>query len=238
MSLPNIANNAQAAGSSQTRRRTGYRAPYYRQISPYVDHYIVAFKESYTLSEHFSFIGEKFRIDGELDEGYYAKLDRELLESVRRDPGVELVEDDALGTPFAVMDPSEEYLEQISREVESQEAERVPPPTACEAPYNRLSGYPYHDYYTVGFRPGHTMAKHFAFLRRKFDVQVATDTLYYAKLDSELLQAVRRDPGVEMVEDDPLEGESGGSWEPTEEELEEARLADEEKERAAKEVEG
>ncbi|KAK6420143.1 hypothetical protein LTR95_016976 [Oleoguttula sp. CCFEE 5521] len=223
--------------------RAAYQAPYNQAEFPYHDHYIIAFRPGHTLAAHFAFVGKEFDIQGELDEGYYAKLDSELFGLVRQDPGVSLVEDDGLGE----FGPTEEELERSRledeegrdmcspHEADSQTAIPLDKviPTGYQAPYNRLSGYPYKDCYTVEFKPGHTMAEHFAFVGKEYEFQEATSTWYYAKLDLELFEAVRRDPGVEMVEDDPLEGEEGGSFGPTEEELEEARLADEEKRRAA-----
>nr|OQO04078.1 hypothetical protein B0A51_17939 [Rachicladosporium sp. CCFEE 5018] len=233
------------AAESSRDAPAAYQALYHQQESPLEDHYMIAFRSGHTLAAHFASVGKDFRIQGELDEGYYAKLDRELFEAVRRDPGVELVEDDSLGE----FGPTEEELERSRLEDEEGRAKWSPEetssqtaipsaqvvPTDYQAPYNRLSGYPYKDCYTVELKSGHTMAKHFAFVGKEYEYQEATSTWYYAKLDPELFEAVRRDPGVEMVEDDPLEGEQGESFGPTEEELEEARLADEQKERPAQE---
>ena len=76
---------------------------------------------------------------------------------------------------------------------------------------------PYHHYeenrvpgvYIVAFRSGHTVAKHFAFLDREFDITAYEgDVGYFADMDDQLLDAVRRDPGVEFVEDNV----SGERW--------------------------
>ncbi|OQO00842.1 hypothetical protein B0A48_13529 [Cryoendolithus antarcticus] len=240
--LEQISREEEAEKQRASAKHTGYQVPYNRAESPYRDHYIVAFRPGHSLAAHFALVGREFEIEATLNEGYYAKLDRELFGLVRQDPGVRLVEEDGLGE----FGPTEAELEQSrladeeDRDVHSPDpsnAQTVIPldqigATEYQAPYNRLAGYPYKDYYTVGLKPGHDMAKHFAFLGKSFDIQVGSDTLYYAKLEPELFETVRRDPGVEMVEDDPLEGEEGGSFGPTEEELEEARVADEEKERA------
>ena len=55
--------------------------------------------------------------------------------------------------------------------------------------------------YMVLFHQGHTIDKHFAFLGRKFDFSTLP-TGYLADLDDQLLDAVRRDPGIRCVEDD------------------------------------
>ncbi|OQO03149.1 hypothetical protein B0A48_11404 [Cryoendolithus antarcticus] len=82
--------------------------------------------------------------------------------------------------------------------------------------------------------PPATYQAHFAAVGNQFDTQSPYDYGYYAKLSPELFEDVRRDPGAETIVDDPLLGE-GGSFGPTEEEVEEARLADEQKERTAQE---
>lgn len=121
MSFPTNTANAQAADSPDQRVRTGYQAPYSRNESPYKDHYIIAFKPGHSLAKHFAFLGKYIGIEGTLDEGYYAMLDRELFEAVRRDPGVELIEDNTLGEWD---DPSEEEVEQVAREEAEKERAR------------------------------------------------------------------------------------------------------------------
>lgn len=111
--------NAQAAGSSDKSESTEYYAPYQRNESPFQDHYIIAFKQGHTLAKHFAFLSKEFVIEGTLNEGYFAKLDRELLEAIRRDPGVEMIEDNTLGE----WGPSDEELEQAHR----READRAIP---------------------------------------------------------------------------------------------------------------
>ena len=113
--------NAQAAGSSHQSESTAYEAPYQRNESPYHDHYVIAFKPGHSLAKHFAFLGREIEIEGMLNEGYYAKLDGELFEAVRRDPGVELIEDNTLGS---WSDPSEEELEQLHREEAEKERAR------------------------------------------------------------------------------------------------------------------
>lgn len=105
--------NVQAAVSPEQSKSIGYQAPYHQNDSPYQDHYIIAFKPGHSLSKHFVFLGQEIEIEGTLNEGYYAKLDRELFEAVRRDPGVELIEDNTLGEWD---DPSEgEVRQEVAR---------------------------------------------------------------------------------------------------------------------------
>lgn len=112
--------NAQAAGSLDQNESTGYQAPYNQIDPPFQDHYIITFKPSHTLAKHFAFLGKEIELEGTLDEGYYAKLDRELFEAVRRDQGVKFIEDDTLGW----CGPTEEALEQARREEAEKEGAR------------------------------------------------------------------------------------------------------------------
>lgn len=111
--------DAQAAGSLEHSDSTGYQAPYHQIDPPYQDHYVIAFKPGYTLSEHFVFLGKEIDIEGTLNKGYYAKLDRELFEAVRRDPGVKLIEDNTLGESG----PSEEELKQAAERERARKAD-------------------------------------------------------------------------------------------------------------------
>ncbi|KAK5726194.1 hypothetical protein LTR17_012909 [Elasticomyces elasticus] len=99
----------QTSGPSDRNENTGYQAPYQRNAGAYEDHYIVAFKENHTLAKHFAFLGKDLKLEGRIDDGYYAKLDRELFETVRRDPSVDLIEDDTLGASFETYDPPDGY---------------------------------------------------------------------------------------------------------------------------------
>lgn len=69
------------------------------------------------------------------------------------------------------------------------------------APYDRNERYAVPDIYIVGFNPGHTIAKHFAFIGHEFPVTELDGIGYFATMDKKLLDAIRRDPGVECVED-------------------------------------
>ncbi|KAK5710424.1 hypothetical protein LTR17_018872 [Elasticomyces elasticus] len=100
---------AQASGSSDRNENTRYQAPYQRNDGAYEDHYIVAFKQNHTLAKHFAFLGKELEIEGSIDDGYYAKLDRELFETVRRDPSVDWIEDDTFGASFETYDPPDGY---------------------------------------------------------------------------------------------------------------------------------
>jgi hypothetical protein len=77
-----------------------------------------------------------------------------------------------------------------------------------QAPYYCHGGDAVPGSYFVVFYPGHTVAKHFAFLDRKFDLTTLNEG-YFADLDDELFNAIRRDPGVEYTEDD-FSGERDG----------------------------
>ena len=111
--------NAQTAGSPERSESTGYQAPYNQIDPPYQDHYIIAFKPGHSLFKHFVFLGKEIEIEGTLNKGYYAKLDRELLDAVRRDPGVELIEDNTLGE----WGPGEEELWQEAERERARKAD-------------------------------------------------------------------------------------------------------------------
>ena len=105
--------NAQIAISSDQSESTEYQAPYDQNEDPYQDHYIICFKRGHTVAKHFAFLGKEIEIEGILNKGYYAELDRELFDAVRRDPGVELIEDNTLGDEWV---SSEEDMRQALRE--------------------------------------------------------------------------------------------------------------------------
>ena len=54
--------------------------------------------------------------------------------------------------------------------------------------------------YLISFYPGHTVAQHFAFVGREFGLTELNNG-YFADLSDELFNAVRRDPGVDFIED-------------------------------------
>ena len=69
----------------------------YRQHEDIVeDIYIVRFKESYSLQQHFDFVGEEFDVT-ELEAGYHARLTKELVDKVQSDCSVQFIEDDTFG---------------------------------------------------------------------------------------------------------------------------------------------
>lgn len=72
---------------------------------------------------------------------------------------------------------------------------------AYQAPYTPHEECRIPGAYLVGFHPGHTIAKHFAFLGLKFEVK-PFKTGYGADLTDQLFNAVRCDPRVRHVEDD------------------------------------
>lgn len=78
--------------------------------------------------------------------------------------------------------------------------------TTYLAPHHRHEECRVPGIYLVEFRRGHTIAKHFEFLGREFEL-TALDSGYFANMDDQLLNNVRRDPRVEFVEDDFV-----GSW--------------------------
>lgn len=73
--------------------------------------------------------------------------------------------------------------------------------SAYQAPYTSHEKCRIPGSYLVGFHTGHTIAKHFAFLGREFEV-IPFKTGYGADLDDQLFNAIRHDPGVRGVEDD------------------------------------
>ena len=59
--------------------------------------------------------------------------------------------------------------------------------------------------YIVWFNEGHTIAKHFEFLSRKFDLTAYTSNRgYFADKDDQLVDAVRSDPGFSFIQEDTL----------------------------------
>jgi len=78
--------------------------------------------------------------------------------------------------------------------------------TTYQAPYHCHGRDAVPGIYIVGFHPGHTIAKHFAFLGRDFDLTTLNEG-YFADLDDKLFNAIRRDPGVEYIEDN-----TSGEW--------------------------
>ena len=117
MSSSTSAVTAQAASSPEDSKSTDYQAPYHQIDPAYKDHYIITFKQGYTLVEHFAFLEKEIEAEGSLDDCYLAKLDRPLFETVRGDPGVELIEDNSLGE----WGPSEEELVQALRRKSQEE---------------------------------------------------------------------------------------------------------------------
>ena len=77
-------------------------------------------------------------------------------------------------------------------------------PTVYQAEYHADEESRIPGSYIVEFHPGHTIAKHFAFLGREFEL-TALDQGYFADdIDDDLFNAIRRDPGVKYMEDDCL----------------------------------
>lgn len=159
-------------------------APYFSFGAAGIDgEYTVYFREGHDLEKHFAHVGRRFEVElwGDVDmEGYDAKLDEELLAAIKRDPGVEQVGQNAQGE---VLSSGSTYT----------------------APYFTHGADAVEREYMITFRKGHDIEKHFAHIGRRvevLDLGEPNGRDYSAKLDEELLAAVRRDPGVEMVEQD------------------------------------
>ena len=90
-------------------------------------------------------------------------------------------------------------LEQGSQQTTSEAAQHATT-TAYQAPYYRYERDAVPGIYMVAFHPDHTIAKYLAFLGREFDLHTFNRG-YWANLDDQLFNAIRRDPGVEFVED-------------------------------------
>lgn len=73
-----------------------YLAPYYPHENAVAGVYIVSFNDGYDMDKHFAFLGQKFDFTS-LNGGYFAEMDDELFNAVRRDPGVEFIENDVAG---------------------------------------------------------------------------------------------------------------------------------------------
>ena len=87
------------AGEAAKRTETSaYQAPYHPyEKSRVPGEYLVAFRPGYTLTEHFKFLGREFELITPFNSGYAAALDDLLFDAVRRDPGVEFMEDNVSG---------------------------------------------------------------------------------------------------------------------------------------------
>ena len=55
-----------------------------------------------------------FDIEGTVNEGCYTKLDSDLFDAVRRDSGIEMIDDNTLGEDFGTYDPPDELVLQLS----------------------------------------------------------------------------------------------------------------------------
>ena len=109
-------------------------------------------------------------------------------------------------TPDAASKPEQDSQQNVS------EAAQRTAPNAYQAPYYYYGKDAMPGIYMVRFHLGHTIAKHFAFIGREFDLTDLGGDGYGANLNDELLNAVRQDPGVEFVEDN-VSGEPTGSGE-------------------------
>lgn len=75
-----------------------YMAPYFpHERSRVPGEYIVMFHPGYTLDDHFAFLGLEFEVHTPFQDWYGAKLDDQIFNAIRHDPGVAFVEDDAVG---------------------------------------------------------------------------------------------------------------------------------------------
>lgn len=165
---------AKTAVDTQTK---DYQAPHLRHEENAVPQsYIVIFHPDHNVASHLAFLGRDFRL-APISRGYCADdVDDHLLSAIRRDPGVEYVEDNTSGEWLGEKNDYEaEYL--------SHGADAVP------------------QSYMLTFYPGHTLAKHFAFLGREFTAQELDQGYFAYDVDDQLLSIIRRDPGVKYVED-------------------------------------
>ena len=156
-------------------RSPDYQAPYRTHPDAIPGSYVVRLQAGHTLEAHFKFLDREPE-HVSLDDGtaYLALLHSGGLSDVREDSGVDSVEDNTPETGLG-----SEYV----------------------APYHKYGDDAVPGKYCVLFREGHNLEKHFAFLGRRFDLEFLEHVdCYYAELDDELLAAVRRDPGVELVE--------------------------------------
>ncbi|KAK3702224.1 hypothetical protein LTR37_015056 [Vermiconidia calcicola] len=173
--------NPQDIHEATQRATAAYQAPYHSHEEGRVPGvYIVAFHPGHTIAKHFAFLGREFDLTS-LDERYFANMDDELFHAARRDPGVKFVEDDVTGERDGAY---------------AQHAQ----PTDHQAEYHHYPHARVPGVYIIAFYPGHTVAKHFLFLGCEFDL-TTLDQGYSANLDDDLFSAVRRDPGVEYIED-------------------------------------
>ena len=97
-SAHNAVSEQQSTGEApQHATATAYQATYYHHEENRVPGvYIIEFYPKHTLEKHFAFLGRKFVVTT-LNEGYFADLDDELFNAIRRDPGVEYMEDNTSG---------------------------------------------------------------------------------------------------------------------------------------------
>ncbi len=97
-------------------------------------------------------------------------------------------------------------------------AEDETPVAECGNEEHPRTGYaPYHHApdpearcpgeYAVLFKPGHTLAKHFAFLGFEFEIMFKLNMGYAARMDDQLFNAVRYDPGVKFIEENSCGGQ-------------------------------
>ena len=89
-----------AGEAAKHTETSAYKAPYHPyEKSRVPGEYMVAFRPGYTLAEHFAFPGCKFEVKSHfiISGGYSTALDDQTFDAVRRDPGVEFIEDNTFG---------------------------------------------------------------------------------------------------------------------------------------------
>lgn len=82
----------------QDAATTTYQAPHHKYAHNVPGSYLVKLRGRYSISKHYQFLGRKFELIVLKGSGYFANMDDELLDAVRRDPGVEFVEDNVYGS--------------------------------------------------------------------------------------------------------------------------------------------
>ncbi|KAK3701389.1 hypothetical protein LTR37_015487 [Vermiconidia calcicola] len=189
----NPGEESERGSQQESAQPTVYQAKYHAdEESRIPGSYIVEFHPGHTIAKHFAFLGREFELTA-LDQGYFADdIDDDLFNAIRRDPGVKYMEDDCLGLPVGSGETSNLLRHRLFYQAQyyPYERERVP------------------GIYMVALYPGHTIAKHFAFLGREFELTSLNEG-YFADMNDGLFNAVRRDPGVRFIEDDVTGGRDG-----------------------------
>lgn len=93
---PDQASKQSIVKAAEQAATATYQAPYQHYEQSVPNMYIVAFNAGHTIAKHYAFVGREFELTT-LNSGYFATIDNQLFDTIRRDPGVRYVEDDAWG---------------------------------------------------------------------------------------------------------------------------------------------